>query len=73
MSKRHIGYVIELNPECRSNTYAGDNTLCKANVFATREKAREDKRVCCGLRLETIWQVVLDCNDKPVSIIKKVR
>lgn len=73
MSKKRIGYIIELYYKYRTHTYVYSNDLCEANVFSTREKARENKRMFNGLTYEKTWQVVLDCNNKPVSIIKKVR
>ena len=77
MSKRrNIGYIIELNPEGRIDTCAFSNLLCDlydADVFSTREKAREDKRRFDGNHVGIIYQAELDDDGRPVRIIKKVR
>lgn len=73
MSKRYIGYVIEMNPKTRQHTFCYSDDLHSAQVFPTREKARENKRKAEGTGLETVYQVALDCNDRPVRIIRKMR
>lgn len=73
MSKKHIGYVIVLNPKNRQTVFAYSDVLCEANVFSTREEARENKHMFNGLAKEKIWQVALDCDGRPANIIKKVR
>lgn len=73
MGKRHIGYVIELYYKSRIYAYAYSNRLHNADVFPTREKARESKHIFDGLGTEIIWQVALDCGGRPAAIIKKVR
>ena len=73
MSKRNIGYVIELNPKDRRSVFVYSNNLRGAFVFSTRESAREDKRRSGGLAIEIIWQVALSLDGEPIHIIKKVR
>lgn len=73
MNKRNIGYVIELDRKNRFFTYAYSAVLCDAVVFPTREEARNSRRRFGGLGRGIIHQVALGYNNRPVSIIKKVK